>query len=414
MDREVLTSNDLASGAKLRRQIETDARAAAGSLSETARLLAEMPELSWAEFRTTALLACKLRGLGWEVETFTRQPGLIARIGPRSSAFAPIALRMELDALPAAGAVAHTCGHNYHMAAVLESARILAGLSRRFGLQFVILGQPAEEVGTQYSGADWVIEREGLQFGERRVRGVLAFHGVSSLKHGRIAVIEGGGPAYAGTAEVIATISAPGGHAAWPHTTPRTSRIFRKFLTDMEDAIAYGLSPFDSVVFGFHSEHCGTRFNVIATDGEARGNLRWFDARTPDRVQALLEEVASQYNQVPGITVGVELAVGYQPTVVDGTLVDHLATAARHVAEVVSARRTTAAEDVGKYFSVAGVPIGFVSVGLGDQDYPENGGVPNPHEHHSANFAVTGAAEADLWKAVYMLVVAALLAVVGD
>ena len=412
MHSEVLTRDDLVSGAELPRQVEIEARAGAGSISDTAHLLADMPELSWKEFRTTARLAGKLRGLGWKVETFAQQPGLIARIGPDSSAFAPIALRMELDALPAAGAVAHTCGHNYHMAAVLESARILTGLSRRLGLQIVVLGQPAEEAGTQYSGADWIIEKGGLRFGERPVRGVLAFHGLSSLKHGRIAVMEGGGPAYAGTAEVIARINAPGGHGGLPYTTPRTSRVFRRFLTDVEDIIAYRCSPFEPLVFGFHSEHCGSRFNVIATEGEARGNLRWFDPRTPARVQALIQEVVTQYNQLPGIAVSVDLAVGYQPTFVDSTLADHMARAARHVAEVVAATRTTVAEDMGKYFSVGGVPIGFVSVGLGQRDYPE--GVPNPHEHHSETFAVATAAEADLWKAVYMLVVAALMAIVGD
>jgi hippurate hydrolase len=409
---EQLTQQLLAPGSPLVEEIARHARASSDGLVRTAAELAPLAELTWQEHQTTDDLARRLRQLGWTVDTFAERSGLIARIGPPTSASPPIALRMELDALPYDGGARHLCGHHYHMAAVLTAAEILTGLSRRFGLQVVVLGQPAEEAGTSYSGADFMIEHGGLQHSGRPVRGVLAFHGLTGLKYGQIAVLDGGGPFYAGTGELIATISAPGGHGGRPHTTRRTNRIFREFLTSVEDAIYFGsLSPYHPVVFGFNSEHVGQRFNMIATEGEARGNLRWFAAQTPERAKQLWDEVVDQYNTIPGIQVSVEFEPGYQPTIVDPLLARYMAQAAGQVAIVVPASPTTLAEDMGKYWTVGGVPVGFATVGLGERDYPEDKGIPNPFEHHSRHFDVSQAAEAHLWQGSHMLIVSALMTI---
>ncbi len=106
----------------------------------------------------------------------------------------------------------------------------------------------------------------------------------------------------------------------------------------------------------------------------------------------------------------VDFEVGYGPTVVDPRLARDMAQAAGPVAPVVEAKRTTLAEDMGKYWTVGGVRVGFAEFGLGEQDYPETGPVRNPFEHHSDRFAVSPQAEAELWRMTYTLAVSAVLA----
>jgi hippurate hydrolase len=76
-----------------------------------------------------------------------------------------VLLRTELDALPVTEAtglafastvrtkddnandvgVMHACGHDLHMAAVVSTARIMAGDRSRWRGTLVVIGQPAEE-----------------------------------------------------------------------------------------------------------------------------------------------------------------------------------------------------------------------------------------------------------------------------
>ncbi len=247
-----LTHDLLATGSPLLTEIERRARKSSAGLVETAAALAPLAELSWQEHRTTDFLARRLSQLGWRVQTFGEQSGLIARIGPATSPLKPIGLRMELDALPSGdGGARHTCGHNYHMATIDAAGGILADLASRFGVQVVIIGQPAEEVGTPQCGADFIIQKGGLRYDDGElVSGVLAFHGRTGLRRGTVAVLPNGGPFYAGTAMVIANVTARGGHGGIPWTTTRTAEVFMEFLLALRNAVYCGsLAPYDPVVY---------------------------------------------------------------------------------------------------------------------------------------------------------------------
>jgi amidohydrolase len=386
------------------------ARAGSPMLIATAGELARRAEPSWKEFRTTEYLVRRYRELGFDVETFDQDPGFVARLGRSESSYPPVALRCELDGLPDSrtGHARHLCGHNYHCAAVLHAAQILAQLSRDLGLQVIVIGQPAEEDGTPQSGAPFMIARGALRFGDRQACAVLAFHGDTSMREGQIAVLRGGGPFYAGLIGVAATIAAPGGHAGRPHTTPATFAIFRRFLDALEDEVRRRFPPGERFVFSFQTATVGDIPSRVASRGEAHGEFRWFTPGVEDRMSALLAQVVAQFNLRPAITVGVKLIPGYMPTVVDPTLMDYMAEAAAHVAHVIDAEPSLFVEDVGAYGRLGGVPIGFVNVGLGERDYAA--GELNPRELHSDQFTVSRRAQAQLWQASYVLAAAALMA----
>lgn len=123
----------------------------------------EHPELGNREFRTAALVAEHLRGLGMEVRTDVAHTGVVGvlrggRPGPT------VALRADMDALPVTEmvelpfaskvraeyngqevGVMHACGHDNHVAILMGAAQVLASLRDRLPGTVVFLFQPAEE-----------------------------------------------------------------------------------------------------------------------------------------------------------------------------------------------------------------------------------------------------------------------------
>ena len=106
------------------------------------------PELGFQEERTAALLAKQMRELGFEVTERVGKTGLVAIY--RNGAGPTVMVRTELDALPmeektglpyASKAkamyrgketfVAHSCGHDIHMASWVGTAATLVALKSR-------------------------------------------------------------------------------------------------------------------------------------------------------------------------------------------------------------------------------------------------------------------------------------------
>ncbi len=139
------------------------------------------PELGFRETRTAQLVADELRRLGLEVRTGIARTGVVAvlrggRPGP------VVALRADMDALPVTEqvqvpfkstvrteyegrevGVMHACGHDLHVAILLGTADVLAGLRDRLPGTVVFLFQPNEEgMPGERQGADLMIEGGAL------------------------------------------------------------------------------------------------------------------------------------------------------------------------------------------------------------------------------------------------------------
>src|SRR3954452_12201374 len=120
------------------------------------------PELSMQEVRTPALLAPKMRALGFQVTEHVGKTGLVAvmRNGP-----GPVLLiRADMDALPVVeqtglpfaskvrgktldgveADVMHACGHDTHVATWLGTARQLAAMKNQWSGTVVMVLQPGE------------------------------------------------------------------------------------------------------------------------------------------------------------------------------------------------------------------------------------------------------------------------------
>lgn len=116
------------------------------------------PELSYEEFRTTALIEKYLEELGLVISAPYLETGVVAMLrGGRTAEEAPcIALRADIDALPLQEendyafcsqqeGCMHACGHDMHTAMLLGTAAVLAGFAEELAGDILFIFQPAEE-----------------------------------------------------------------------------------------------------------------------------------------------------------------------------------------------------------------------------------------------------------------------------
>ena len=121
------------------------------------------PELAFEEVNTAKKLAKALRDLGFEVTEGIGKTGVVGLL--RNGAGPTIMVRTELDALPMEEKtglsyaskvktsylgketfVAHSCGHDIHMASWVGTARTLVAMKDQWKGTLMFVAQPAEEV----------------------------------------------------------------------------------------------------------------------------------------------------------------------------------------------------------------------------------------------------------------------------
>src|SRR6476620_1527739 len=120
------------------------------------------PEIAFQEVKTAARLAAEMRALGFDVTEQVGKTGLVAIY--RNGEGPTIMVRTELDALPMEEKtglayashdktiwngqetfVAHSCGHDIHMASWVGTAKTLVGLKDQWKGTLMFIAQPAEE-----------------------------------------------------------------------------------------------------------------------------------------------------------------------------------------------------------------------------------------------------------------------------
>jgi hippurate hydrolase len=269
------------------------APAAAASLAESVRgdmpqlmtLYRDLhanPELSMQEVRTPALLAPKMRELGFEVTEHVGKTGVVAvmKNGP-----GPVLLiRADMDALPvkeqtglpfaskataklpdgSETAVMHACGHDTHITTWLGTARRLAALKSQWSGTLVMVLQPGEEVGL---GAKAMLD-EGLFNRFPKPDVLLAFHDSASLPAGVIGVTRGYALANADSVDI--DVKGIGGHGAYPQSTKDPIVLASRIVVALQTLVSRENDPLDPAVVTVGSFHSGTKHNVIAPEVRQR------------------------------------------------------------------------------------------------------------------------------------------------
>jgi amidohydrolase len=248
------------------------------------------PELSMQEVRTPALLAPKMRALGFDVTEHVGKTGLVAvmKNGP-----GPVLLiRADMDALPVKEQtglafaskvigtlpngtetpVMHACGHDTHITTWLATGRRLAAMKDQWSGTLVMILQPGEEVGL---GAKAMLD-DGLYTRFPKPDVLLAFHDSASLPAGMIGVTRG--YALANVDSVDIDVKGIGGHGAYPQATKDPIVLASRIVLALQTLISRENSPFDPAVVTVGSFHGGTKHNIIPDDAKLQITVRSYSS----------------------------------------------------------------------------------------------------------------------------------------
>ncbi len=266
--------------------------------------LHKAPELSLHESATATRIATELRTLGFDVTTGVGGTGVVGVL--KNGTGPTVLLRTELDALPVTEAtglpfastvhtkddngndvgVMHACGHDLHMAAVVSTARIMAGDRSRWHGTLVVIGQPAEE---RTSGARAMIA-DGLLTRFPRPDFAIAVHDDPRYPSGTIGYHAG--PILSNSDGVTIRIFGRGGHGARPETTIDPVVIAARTVLALQTIVSREISPFDAAVITVGAIHGGTRRNVIPDEVRLDLSVRSFTDPVRQHLRSAIERVA--------------------------------------------------------------------------------------------------------------------------
>ncbi|HNI71583.1 MAG TPA: amidohydrolase, partial [Marmoricola sp.] len=212
-------------------QVRAEIDLLAADLVDLRRDLHAHPELSWAEERTTNLVAKTLDEAGLSPVLLPRG-GLLVDIGSGEQISA---LRADLDALPVddtsglewastVPGVAHACGHDVHTAALVGVGRALARYQERLPGRVRLIFQPAEEV--MPGGALMAIESGALD----GVGHIFGLHCDPSIDVGTFGLQEG--PLTGAADSLDVHLRGTGGHTSRPHLTEDLTFALGKLVTE--------------------------------------------------------------------------------------------------------------------------------------------------------------------------------------
>ena len=277
------------------------------------------PELSWQEERTTDLVARWMdkHGISYELLPGT---GLVAEVGREEGPI--VALRGDLDALPIPDTtqdtwrsivpnVAHACGHDVHVSALVGAAISLAEAHRVAPLPVRVrfIFQPAEEV---MPGGALRLLSQGVLKGVSRI---FALHCDPSLDVGQVGLREG--PITGASDRIQVTLSGRGGHTSRPHLTEDLTYALGSLVTQLPAVLSRRFDPRAGVSMVWGQISAGQAANVIPATGELAGTLRMLDANAWHQAEHLVRGLIADIIEPFGVSADVLYVRGVPPVVND-------------------------------------------------------------------------------------------------
>lgn len=361
----------------------------------------EHPELSGEEERTSQLVAAELRKLGLEVRTGVGGHGVVGVL--RGGKPGPVvALRADMDALPVVEevdlpfkskvrttfngqevGVMHACGHDAHVAMLLGTAEVLAGMKPRIAGTVKFLFQPAEE---SLGGAAGMIRDGALT--DPAPSAVFGVH-VFPYRTGTVVYHPGGFMAAGGTLRIVVHGRQTHGAQPWNGVDPivTASQIVLGLQTIVSRQLDLTASP---AIVTIGTINGGVRVNIIPDSVVMTGTVRTFDPAQVAQLPGLIRRTAEQIATSAGATASVSLEWGAPVTYNDPALLERMRpTVERAVggaAKVLSGPPSTTSEDFSLFQQK--VPGVFIFLGVTPEGTDPATAAPN----HSPRFFVDEAA----------------------
>ena len=281
----------------------------------------EHPELSFEETRTAALVAAHLKSLGIEVQTGVGRTGVVGIL--RGGKPGPVvALRADMDALPVTelvdlpfrsrvrakyqggeAGVMHACGHDNHVAILMGTAEVLAGMKAKLPGTVKFIFQPAEE---GLGGAKEMVAAGVLR--DPVPSAVFGLH-VWPNSVGSIALRVGPQMAAGGNFTIIVKGKQTHGSQPWSGVDPIvvSAQIILGLQTIASRQVNVAYLPSVITVGQIQG---GNRANIIPDSVVLVGTLRTFDDAMRRDIAARIKRTAEDIARSAGATANVTVDAG--------------------------------------------------------------------------------------------------------
>ena len=362
---------------------------ASGELNVLRGYLHERPELSGKEFETAKFLKAEIAKLGLPIVNVPGT-GFYALLDTKRPG-KTIGLRADIDALPVQESetnlkqekryvskntgVSHVCGHDGHMAVLLEAAKILTGLKNLLNGKIIFIFEEGEETA---SGIDAMVEA----LKPLAIDAIYGNHLKSNLASGMLYIQEGA--IMAGTGTVAFDVIGRGGHGSRPDLSINPVFAAANILTGLSIAWNNQRDITQTVTLGITQIQGGEANNVIPNTAFVGGTIRFFDVDEAEKCFEVIRKVSENIAAAHNCTVKFHEANGtlLNPVVNDTALTLFTREAVRQIYpdRIVSGDRYKwyGAEPFSKYSLLA--PTVFVFAGI------QNDAFGSGAEHHNDQF----------------------------
>ncbi|HEX7422165.1 MAG TPA: amidohydrolase, partial [Thermoanaerobaculia bacterium] len=289
------------------------------------------PELSNREFRTSKLVADRLRELGIETKTGIAHTGVVGLLSGANPGRV-VALRADMDALPVREevdvpfasrvrttydgsevGVMHACGHDAHVAILLGVAEVLVKMRDQIRGTVKFIFQPAEEGAPagEEGGAELMVKQGVLE--NPKVDAIFGLHVGSRVQAGQIGYKPGGAMAAVDTLRILVRGRQTHGAYPWLGVDPVVvaSQIVLGLQTIPSRQMESTLAP-TIVTIGIIRG--GVRNNIIPDEVEMIGTLRSLDLGMREQLHQRVRRTAEQIAASAGAKAEITITRGYPIT----------------------------------------------------------------------------------------------------
>lgn len=265
------------------------------------------PEPGNQEYRTTGKLVTLLEAMGLEVKR-PYETGCIAEL--KGSGTKTVAFRSDIDALPireetgvsyaSVNDYMHACGHDVHMSALLEAARLLSRHHRDLQGNIRFLFQMDEE---GEGGAERLIRAGALD----HVSEVYGCHINPSLPAGTIGIRYG--RFYAAAMKFDIAVQGKSAHGAEPEKG--IDALYAGSMLAMKLKELTGLYKGNRCVVTVGSFHAGKVRNILSDRAELSGIIRTPGLDLRAVLKQKFYETVEEVQEKTGTEISAHLAEGY-------------------------------------------------------------------------------------------------------
>lgn len=271
--------------------------------------LHENPELSDQEFETSKYLKEECKKLGFLIEEAEGSTGFTALLDTGREG-KTLGIRTDIDALPIledksngknekasvskVDGIMHACGHDFHMATLITSGKILKELKDEISGKVYLIFEEGEETGGG-------IQRMLKHLKDKNLDAVYGNHIDTDLPTGKISIKKG--PVQAGCAGVDFDVLGKGGHGSRPDLciSPLTATV--NIVNALQTAWNNRIDQNQKVTLGIGSINGGFASNVIPDECNVKATIRFFEEESGQKALDILKEVVEATAKAHGCQV---------------------------------------------------------------------------------------------------------------